>query len=99
MDLRIKLVVDDGAGTVSSVINRDLSEKLLGKKFDEIKEMDETSLNDEMNKLLFTKKIRLQGNALSDEFGTTFIPKNVELFEVDVEKESARLTEELEGLL
>lgn len=98
-DLRIKLVVDDGAGAVSSVINRDLSEKLLGKKFDEIKKMDETSLNDEMNKLLFTKKIRLQGNALSDEFGTTFIPKNAELFEVDVEKESARLTEELEGLL
>ena len=98
-DLRLKLIIDDGAGVVSSSINRDLSEKLLGKTFDEIKKIDEDSLNAEMNKLLFTRKIRLTGNALSDEFGTTFISKNVELFEVDVKEETAKITKDLEGLL
>jgi replication factor A1 len=102
-DMRIKLVVDDGTGAVSAIIGRKLTEKLLGKTLEECEKLienskDENSLVDEMNKLLFTHRINLKGNALSDNFGTTIISKEAKLVDVDINSESKKLSHELEEL-
>jgi len=102
-DIRIKLVVDDGTGSVNGIINREITEKLLGKTLEECKKIvekskDENVLVDEMNNMLFARRVNMRGNALGDEFGTTVIVKNAQLVDVDIKEESARLSQELEGL-
>ncbi len=97
-DLRIKLVIDDGAGTVSGIIGKDSTEKLLGKTLDELKKSNDESIVEEMNSLLFAHRISLQGNALGDEFGITIIAKDVKLTDFDIEAESEKLAQELEEL-
>ena len=102
-DIRIKLVVDDGAGSISALIGRELTEKLLEKTLEECKKLvekskDENPLIDEMNNLLFTRRILLKGNALGDNFGTTIIAKDVKLIDVDIKEETLKLYQELEDL-
>jgi replication factor A1 len=99
LDLRLKLVIDDGTGSVSSVLNRELTEQLIGKTLDESKKMDEGKLLYEINKILFAHKISLQGNALGDEFGTSIIAKEAKLVDLDIKDEAETLSQELEGLL
>ena len=53
---------------------------------------------EEINKLLFAKRIKLQGNALGDSFGTTLITKDAQLVDVNVKDEAAKLNQELEEL-
>jgi len=98
-DIRIKLVVDDGIGAVSGILNREATEKLLGKTLEECKEMGEKVLLDELNLMLFAHRISMQGNALSDEFGTTFIAKSAELIDIDLQEEAEKISKELEELL
>ena len=102
-DIRIKLVVDDGTGAVGANIGRELTEKILGKTFEECKKLAESSkdgnaLIDEMNKLLFAQRINVQGNALGDNFGTTIIAKEIKLVDVDINGETERLFQGLEEL-
>ncbi len=102
-DLRIKLVIDDGTGAVSGIINKDSTEKLLGKTLDELAKMlekseDKNIIVEEINNTLFAHRINLQGNALGDEFGITIIAKDAKLADIDVEAESEKLSKELEEL-
>jgi len=97
-DLRIKLVIDDGTGTVSAIMNREMTEKLLGKTLDECQKLGNQALIDEMNTMLFAKRMVLRGNALGDAFGTTVITKDVQLIDVDIKEKAAQLTEALEAL-
>ncbi|RLF32165.1 MAG: hypothetical protein DRM98_04360 [Thermoplasmata archaeon] len=98
-DLRVKLVLDDGTGAVDSVLNKELSEKLLGKTLDECKKMGEDELINEINNKFFAHRVTLRGNALSDEFGTTVIAKEADFVEVNVREDAEKLSEELGGLL
>ena len=101
-DLRIKLVVDDGTGVVSGILDKVTTEKLLGKTYDELKKMSEKegneSLVEDMNILLFAHRISLRGNALGDEFGITIITKDAKLTDIDVDAESEKIIKELEEL-
>ncbi|MGF3553821.1 MAG: hypothetical protein ACQXXF_00890 [Thermoplasmatota archaeon] len=99
IDLRLKLVVDDGTGSVSSVLNKELTEKILGKTLEECKNIDENEFLNQLNKALFTKRISLKGNALADEFGTNIIAKDAKLVDVDINEEAEKLFKELEELL
>lgn len=98
-DLRLKLVIDDGTGSVGSVLNKELTEKLLGKTIEECKKMSEDALIEKINKTLFAHKISIQGNALGDEFGTSLIAKNVKFVDFDMEEEAEKLSQEVEELL
>ena len=98
-DLRIKLVVDDGYGAVDSILNRELSEKLLGKTFDECKKMKIDELNSFIREKVFAKRVVLRGNALSDSFGTSIVAKDVDFVDVDVSVEAEKIISELEDLL
>ena len=98
-DLRLKLVVDDGTGAVGCVINRELSEKILGIKLDDAKKMKEEEMQEEIMNKLFTKKISLKGNALGDDFGTSIIVSDAEFVDVNVAEEAEKIVNELEDLL
>ena len=98
-DLRIKLVIDDGTGSVGSVLNRELTEKLLGKTLEECNKISEEALQEKICKTLFAKKISIKGNALGDEFGTSVIAKDVRFVDLDMEKEADKLSKEVEELL
>lgn len=98
-DFRIKVIVDDGTGAVDSSLNRELSEKITGITLEDAKKMSQDDLIKELHDKLFTKKISVQGNALSDDYGTSFIPKSIEFIDVDVSKEAEKIAESLEGLM
>ncbi len=98
-DLRVKLVVDDGTGSVNSALNKELSEDLLGKTLEEYKKMDEVTMLEDINKKLFAHRINLQGNALGDEFGTSLIARKAKLIDFDIQDEADKLSQELEELL
>ena len=98
-DLRLKLVIDDGTGSISSILNKELTEKLVGKTFEECNKMGDDALLDEINKTLFARKISMQGNALGDEFGTSLIARDVKLINIDIKEEAERLSQDLEDLL
>ena len=101
-DLRIKLVVDDGTGVVSGILDKSSTEKLLGKTYNELKKISETegeeSIIEEMNDLLFAHRISLRGNALGDAFGITLLAKDAALADVDMDVESEKISKELEEL-
>jgi len=99
IDLRLKLVIDDGTGSVSTVLNKQLTEKLIGKTLEECKDLDEKEFFNQLNKTLFTKRINLRGNALADKFGTNIIAKDVELVDFDINEEAEKLFKEIEELL
>lgn len=101
-DLRIKLVVDDGTGVVSGILDKASTEKLLGKTYDELKKMSETegteSIVEEMNTLLFAHRISLRGNALGDAFGITILAKDAALADIDMDAKSEKISKELEEI-
>ena len=103
-DIRIKLVLDDGTGTVNGILGRDLTEQLLGKTLDEWKKTvdkakDSNVVLEEIHTVLFAHRLTLQGNALGDQFGTTVIARTARLADIDIAKESEQLIRELEALL
>jgi len=96
-DLRMKLVLDDGAGSVSAILGKDLTEKLLGKTMHDTSA--ENGLIEEMNRLLFGHRISVQGNALGDQFGVTVIARDAKQADFNVAAEAERLSQDLEELL
>ena len=103
IDMRIKLVADDGTGAVNVVLNKDLSEEILDIKFDDYKKLIEDDNNNdviknEIESKLFTKRLQIQGNAMSDDFGTTIIAKKAEVITVDLQNEIEKVLSKLEEL-
>lgn len=96
-DMRMKLVIDDGTGSVNAIIGKELTEKLLGKTMND--SLDDEDLIEEMNAQLFGHRIHLQGNALGDQFGVTIIARGAKSADFDVAAESERLSQEIEELL
>ena len=97
-DLRLKLVVDDGTGAVNTVLNKDLTEALLGRTVKECEKIKKEKLHEEMNRLFFGRKIRVKGNGLVDDFGVSIIAKDAELLKVDIGKEAEKIAAKIEEL-
>lgn len=95
-DLRVKCIVDDGNGSVNAVLDRKTSETILGKTLDDCKKMETTVLQDLIVNTLFAQKLQLRGNALNDNFGTTFITSEAKVMEMNVEEDAKKLADELE---
>lgn len=96
-DARMKLVIDDGTGSVSAILGRELTEKLLGKTMDVTSPDD--GLVEEMNTMLFGHRVRLQGNALGDQFGVTIIAREADRADFNIGAEAERLSQDLEEFL
>ena len=96
-DVRMKLVLDDGTGSVSAILGKELTEKLIGKPMGDSSSDD--GLVEEMNSALFGHRISLQGNALGDQFGVTVIARDANRADFEVSAEAERLSQELEEYL
>ena len=101
-DLRIKAVIDDGSGSVSAVIGRELTEKLTGLTLEECMDkarqaMSFDSIKDSMEDLLMFKIVEAMGNVTADAYGLSMIVREADLKSPDVREEVEKLLVELEG--
>jgi len=96
-DVRMKLVIDDGTGSVSAILGKEVTERLLGKTIDD--SSNEDSVVEEMNSMLFGHRISVMGNALGDQFGVTVIVRDAKHADFNIAAEAERLSQELEELL
>lgn len=102
-DLRIKAVIDDGTGGLTAIINRPLTEKLLGKTLDEAKEAASKAMTpdvifDELREKLLIESVRATGRVTSDDFGLMLLVDGIEPYTSDVEAEARAYLGELEGV-
>ena len=100
-DLRIKLIIDDGTGAVHGILGRELTEKLLGKTMDKWqqstgKDHEADPVIHEIYNTLFSHRLRLQGNALGDQFGTTIIARDAQIVDYDITSIAEHITADLE---
>jgi replication factor A1 len=102
-DLRLKIVVDDGTGAISAVINRECTEKLTNMKLEDALELSKTNGPEAVVKAmaskLLVKKIVIRGNIMSDDYGPMMIVRNANIADVDVKAESEKLLSALEAAL
>jgi len=96
-DVRMKLVLDDGTGSVSAILGRELTEKVLERTMDA--SLAEDRQMEEMNMILFGHRVSLRGNALGDQFGVTIIARDAARADFNIPGEAERLSQELEDLL
>jgi replication factor A1 len=99
-DFRIRLIVDDGTGSLTVNMPRELSEKITGMTLEEIRKRAETTLNqdaviaDITSKLLFSR-LRLSGNVSADDFGLSMSCKSAEFENGEIIDEAAALYQEV----
>jgi len=101
-DLRIRAVVDDGTGAVDVIFNREISEKLLGKKMDDYLKMAEETMDygivysDIVDKLL-AMPVRIYGDSIQSDFIISIIAKDGKRIEPDVKGEAEEILMEVGG--
>jgi len=103
-DLRMKLILDDGTGAISAVVNRQETEKLTGVTLAAAEGLakargDSEVVAREMAGLIIMKKMTVTGNVLSDDFGPMMIVSGAEIEAVNVAAEAEKLYDEVEAAL
>ena len=102
-DLRIKMIFDDGSGSCTAYLNREITEKLLGRDIDSCLEFVKENfgpeaLFEEIEDALLLKPLKLRGFARSDEYGLSFFAKSCEpATEIDVPSAARQFLAALEG--
>jgi replication factor A1 len=99
-DLRVKAVLDDGTGAISIVLDRQLTEQVLGLDMDgcisKAKEhMRYDIIFEDTIKKLLAKPVRINGSVLSDEFGMMLIANKLEMILPKIRTEAVSLLEQL----
>ena len=95
-DLRVKGVVDDGTGSLSVIMNREITEDLLGKSLEECKTLAQETFDPEVVRdllvdRLVARPVKVTGNVVSDDFGLMMIVRDVSDVKVDVKGEAEEL--------
>jgi replication factor A1 len=101
-DLRTKAVIDDGTGTVMVILNRELTEKVLGKPLEACMKEAKDRMNPDIVHIDLAEKLvatpmQARGDMTSDEFGLTMIATGVEEVKIDVNGEAQAMLSELES--
>ncbi len=101
-DLRIKGVLDDGTAAMSVIVNKELTETLLGKTLEECQAMAKEAFRSEivqekLQEVLTGRVYKVQGNVLVDEFGAMFIARTFKPFELDTASEAQALLDTMGG--
>lgn len=86
-DIRLRFVIDDGAGNVSVILNSECTQMLLGMDEKGIKakvqEMGDDGFVSDLRRQYFAKMLSVSGRFLKDENGSMFIADKVSLVEED----------------
>ena len=102
-DLRIKMIFDDGSGSCTAYLNREITEKVLGRNLDSCLEFVKENfgpeaLVEEIEDALLLKPLKLRGFARSDEYGLSFFARSCEpATELDVPSVARQFLAALEG--
>ena len=102
-DLRIRMIFDDGSGSCTAYLNRELTEKILERDLDSCLEFVKENfgpeaLLDEIEDALLLKPLKLRGFARSDEYGLSFFARSCETAtEIDVPNVARQFLAALEG--
>ena len=102
-DLRIRLIFDDGSGSCTAYLNREITEEVLGRDLDSCLEFvkenfGSEALMEEIEDALVLKPLRLRGFARSDEYGLSFFARNCDpAAEIDVPNVARQFLAALEG--
>lgn len=102
-DLRIKGVLDDGTGAVSTIFGRELTEALLGRTLEECTKIAKEAMTTdvieaEAKAKLVARALRVRGNVLVDEFGPMLLAKEAAFVQRDLAAAAEALLAELEGV-
>ncbi|MEC8996850.1 MAG: hypothetical protein VYE80_00085 [Candidatus Thermoplasmatota archaeon] len=102
-DLRIRMIFGDGYGSCTAYLNREITEKILGRDLDSCLEFVKENfgpeaLTDEIVDALELKSLRLRGFARSDEYGLSFFARSCEpAIDLDVPGQARQFLAALEG--
>ena len=103
MDLRLKVVLDDGTGAIGAIINRADTEKLTGVTLQAAQGLaaikGEGMVGREITSKILMKRITITGNVMSDDYGPSMIVKSAQPVNVDVEAEASALLDEVEAAI
>jgi len=98
-DLRIKAILDDGTGTVTAILDDELTEEIYGGDVEAAKEhardeMDQEAVADAIREELVGREFRVRGSLSVDEYGANCNARSFEETDDDpVERASDLLTE------
>ena len=98
-DLRVKAILDDGTGTVTAILDRDLTEEIYGGTMADAMEaareaMDKEVVADDIADTLVGREYRVRGNLSVDEYGANLEADEFEETDDDpAERAAALLTE------
>ncbi len=103
MDLRIKAVMDDGTGAVSTIFSKELTESILGRTMAEFTAIAKEAMTPdvveaEARTKLTARTLRVRGNVLVDEFGPMLLAKEAMFVQRDLAAAAEALLAELEGV-
>jgi replication factor A1 len=101
-DLRVKAILDDGNSTLAVVMNRPVTEAMLGQKLEECVKLAQEALNPDVVREMVEEKIlakpyQVRGNVLSDEYGLMMIVNEASPAQTDVKEAAVALLADLEG--
>ena len=97
--MRVKAILDDGTGTVTAILDRDLTEEIYGGTMADAMEaareaMDKEVVADDIADTLVGREYRVRGNLSVDEYGANLEADEFEETDDDpAERAAALLTE------
>ena len=97
------MIFDDGSGSCTAYLNREITEQVLGRDLDSCLEFVKENfgpeaLLEEIEDALLLKPLKLRGFARSDEYGLSFFAKSCEpTSELDVPSAARQFLAALEG--
>ena len=103
MDLRLKVVIDDGTGAIGAIINRADTEKLTGVTLQAAQGLasikGEGVVGREITSKILMKRVTVTGNVMSDDYGPSMIVRTADILNIDIEAEANALLDEVEASL
>ncbi|MCL1811436.1 MAG: single-stranded DNA-binding protein [Methanomassiliicoccaceae archaeon] len=103
-DLRMKLILDDGTGAISAIVNRQDTERLTGITLAAAEGLakargESEIVSREIAQLVIMRRMTVMGNVLNDDFGPMMIVTGAEIENVDVAAEAEKLYNDVEAAL
>ena len=103
MDLRLKVVIDDGTGAIGAIINKNDTEKLTGVTRQAARGLaavkGEAVVGREITSKILMKRVKVTGNVMSDDYGPSMIVKTASLEKIDLQAEANKLLDEVEAAI
>ena len=101
IDLRAKTVLDDGTGAVTTILNRRITEKLIGMTLEECQKYAMERINpavvrEKIMEELIAKPIEVSGNVSKDETGLMLIAQDARFIKPDVKALAKEMLEKME---